>query len=287
MSVPKKRVIFATCDHLPEITASDQVLAAALERRGVTVEAGSWAALAPGAGEVVVIRSTWDYHTRPDEFQDWLTRMEQSRVRLINPVGTLRWNLDKHYLARLEGCGVAIPRTLWVDGGAGETELRALLREAGWVRAVLKPRIGATAHGAVMVEPSGAVRRDLPPVALPGGLLQEYVPEIVARGELSLMFFGDRLSHAILKRPAPGDFRVQTDFGGSAALVAPSPAAVAFAERVLAVTPVEWTYARVDLVETARGPRLMELELIEPHLFFDLAPEAAPALAERLASLLV
>jgi glutathione synthase/RimK-type ligase-like ATP-grasp enzyme len=113
-------------------------------------------------------------------------------------------------------------------------------------------------------------------------MVQHYVKEVTERGEFSLLFFGGQFSHAAVKKPRSGDFRVQTDFGGSAEPVRPSPSAVTFARRVLEATPERWTYARIDLVETENGPLLMELELIEPHLFFEFDSPAAGRLADCL-----
>ena len=107
------------------------------------------------------------------------------------------------------------------------------------------------------------------------------MPEIGA-GEGSLIFIDGEFSHAVLKRPAAGEFRVQYDFGGRIESLAPAVSLRAFAERVLAVVPYAWVYARVDVVETGRGPTLMELELIEPDLFLARAPAAADRLADAL-----
>ena len=157
--------------------------------------------------------------------------------------------------------------------------MQALLAEEGWERAVLKPRISATAYGTVVVQPGARIDPDaLAASAETGGLVQEFLPEI-AMGELSLIFIDGGFNHAVRKVPRQGDFRVQCEFGGRNVAVVPTPHAVQLAERTMATMTDPCIYGRVDLVETARGPLLMELELIEPELFFRLDPGAAPRLA--------
>lgn len=276
-------ITLATCDHLPELTASDQTLARALEARRAQVVVMPWSSINEDTpADLIVLRSTWDYHKRIDEFRTWLDRMERAGKRIVNPPATVRWNLDKAYLLELEAEGIAIPRTLVIDDATPEG-ISNLLREAGWSRAVLKPRVSATAHGTFLIRSSDVIsHKQLAAAQLTGTLVQEFIREVTEGGELSLLFFGGSYSHAAIKRPMPGDFRVQTDFGGTAEPTTPSEAAIEFAEKVLATQPSDWLYARVDLVETGRGPLLMELELIEPHLFFDLAPAAAARLADPL-----
>ncbi len=118
------------------------------------------------------------------------------------------------------------------------------------------------------------------PLEASGGLVQAFVPEVETLGEISLIYLGGGFSHAMLKRPAAGDFRVQTDFGGTLEPVVPRPGLQAFGDRVLASVTLPWLYARVDLIDSAAGPVLMELELIEPDLF--LTPAAAGQMAGAL-----
>lgn len=279
------RIVLATCDRLPEATASDQVLAEAVKARGAEVRALPWSSIVRSTpADRILLRSTWDYHKRIAEFRAWLTELEASGRKVLNPVPTVRWNLDKGYLKELEALGVAIPETRFEYHLTPE-RLAGLLETLGWAQAVVKPRISATAYGTFMVNAGQRVfTEQLAPAWESGALVQEYVKEVAEQGELSLQFFGGEFSHAAVKKPRLGDFRVQADFGGSAVSVRPSEACVQFATRVLQATPHRWTYARVDLVETAKGPLLMELELIEPHLFFDLDPRGADRLADQLTS---
>lgn len=274
------RFVLATCRPKPGLTPSDALLAGALREQSAEVVAVPWDAIEPGREEgVVCLRSTWDYHLRWDEFRDWVGRFAEPR-RLCNPAATVLWNADKLYLRDLALAGIALPRTRWVEPGA-RPALAPVLEEWGVTDAVLKPRVSATAFGTHVVSRDGGIgEADWPALERSGCLLQEFVPEIQTRGEISLVFLCGGFSHAMLKRPRDGDFRVQMDFGGSLETARPADRAVEFAETALAAAARPWLYARVDMVETESGPVLMELELIEPDLFF--TPGAAARLAKGL-----
>jgi len=282
-------IVFATCSHQPFIAPDDQPLADALRGLGYQVEPEPWTDIDPNthvAADPVVLRSTWDYHRVPTMFRAWLDAMADSGRLLLNPPEVARENVDKIYLRTLHAAGIAIPRTRWIEK-PDEGSLAAVLREERWTQAVVKPRIGATAHGTFLIG-EGAIPSDddLAPARLSGALVQEFIPEIRDRGELSLVFAGGQFSHAVVKRGKTGDFRVQQDFGGVVAPAAPSAAVLAFAELVMTHVPSSCVYARVDIVESARGRLLMELELIEPELYFSVVPESvgrmARAIADRL-----
>lgn len=274
------KFVLATCRTKPALTPGDGLLADALRNLGATVAAAPWDTVEPSRSEgVVCLRSTWDYHLRWDEFRDWVGRFEEP-WRLWNPPATVLWNADKVYLRDLAAAGIALPRTRWFEPGE-RPDVAALLEEWGASRGVLKPRVSATAFGThVVSRDRGIEEADWGALERSGCLLQLFVPEIQSRGERSLVFLGGGFSHAVLKRPRPGDFRVQADFGGSLETGKPEESTIEFAEAVLTAAGRSWLYARVDLVETDRGPVLMELELIEPDLF--LTAGAAARLAEGL-----
>ena len=274
------KFVLATCRTKPALTAGDTRLAEALRRLGATAVAAPWDGIDPAREDgIVCLRSTWDYHLRWSEFGEWV-RGFGGNGRLWNPAPTVLWNADKLYLRDLAAAGVALPRTRWFQPGE-RPDVAALLAEWDLTRAVLKPRVSATAFGTHVVSRESVLTEgDWAPLERSGCLLQAFVPEIESRGEVSLVFLGERFSHAVLKRPRDGDFRVQTDFGGTLEATRPGAGTIRFAEAVLAAAARPWLYARVDLVETEEGPVLMELELIEPDLFLDT--DAAARLAERL-----
>jgi glutathione synthase/RimK-type ligase-like ATP-grasp enzyme len=279
------RLVFATCDAQPLVAPDDEPLAAVLRARGVDVTPIPWTELDPYAildAPPILLRSTWDYHRVPTLFDSWLGALEDSGRAVWNQAATARGNVDKIYLKDFEASGIAIPRTRWVDQILDGT-LEHVLDQEGWTSAILKPRIAATAYGTFLIgRGSLPSDDDLAPARISGALVQEVVPEVMERGEVSLVYFDGAFSHAVVKRAKAGDFRVQQDFGGSVEPIEPPAPLAAFADRVMAVVPSAPLYARVDVVESARGPLLMEIELIEPELYFLFVPDAATRMAQLI-----
>lgn len=279
-------IAFVTYDREPGGTADDALAVAALAVRGVPVMPTSWndAQVDWSRFELVVIRSPWDYFIVPDAFQSWLARLEAARVRLLNPLPVLRWNMDKRYLRELESAGIAIPPTRWLSRGE-RANLAELLSAVGWRKAVLKPVISGGAFDTETVTPDSAAATQPRLDALLEGrdmMLQRYMEEIETEGEWSLLFFNRRFSHAVLKRPATGDFRVQSQHGGTTETRAVAPEVIAAADAILARVEGPLLYARVDgLLQDGRFV-LIELEILEPALFLAQADGAPARFADAL-----
>ena len=278
-------IIFATCDEQPLIAADDQILVDALTPLGISATPIPWTEIDPFAqvdAPPIVLRSTWDYHRIPTMFATWLGALQDSGRTVWNDPTIALGNIDKIYLKQLEAVGIAIPRTRWLDS-VDQQSVRRTLQDERWTQAVLKPRIAATAYGTFLVTSETPLSHDdLAPARASGALLQEFVPEILDRGETSLMYCDGVFSHAVSKHAKAGDYRVQKDFGGDVVPVVPSPDVIAFADRVMSTLPSSCLYARVDVVETSREPVLMELELIEPELYFLVVPSAAGRFATTI-----
>lgn len=242
--------------------------------------------------DAVLIRTTWDYVEKLAAYEAWLERVDRL-TRLFNPLPIVRWNLRKRYLAQLDAAGIPCIPTVWLAPGSGP-DLSRILAERGWERAFLKPEIGATA--------SGTLRFNTDPAGLDQArahlarhhtdmLLQPYLSTVETEGELSLMFFEGRFSHAFRKLPVPGDYRVQREHKATDHAVPAQPGERALAERVLeaarGLSGGDPLYARVDLLRDARGElRVTELEMVEPSLFLHHAPQgAAPLVTALLARL--
>jgi glutathione synthase/RimK-type ligase-like ATP-grasp enzyme len=282
------RIALVTYARLPHLAADDRLLQQALIRRGHEADALVWDDPAADWGRYdhAIVRSCWDYHERPAEFLAWVDRLEQIGARLWNPPPLLRWNHEKGYLLELAARGVPTVPTVYLARGE-RADLAELLSGRGWREAVVKPAVAATAFHTWRTSPEraeadqGRLDELLAERAM---LVQPLMPQI-ASGEWSLLFFGGRFSHAVLKRPAPGDFRSQDDFGGTSELLAPPPGLVEQAARILEHAPGRWLYARVDGLLVGEVFTLMELELIEPSLFLSLAPRSAELLAESVEAL--
>ncbi len=275
--------VLVSCAKLSAPTASDALLADALRARGVHACHQAWDAMEPErtAGQLLCLRSTWDYHLRGAEFGAWLDACTTAGAHIVNPAPLVRWNMDKGYLRDLEAVGVPLPPSQWFDVGE-QPDLDAVRAERGWSDLVVKPRISATAHGTHLLATGQSLdQAQWATVVTSGAIVQQFVPE-VANGELSLVYIGGQYSHAARKTPRAGEYRVQSEFGGTYVPAEASLQARALGEAAIAAAPMAPVYARVDLLETAQGPLLMELELIEPELFVTLHPAAAARFADAL-----
>jgi glutathione synthase/RimK-type ligase-like ATP-grasp enzyme len=280
-------ICFVTCRRWPEISESDRVAQRALEARGALVEGRPWNVPGTefGGFDAVVLRSNWEYHLDPRGFRAWLDGLERTGARIWNPPDLVRWNLSKRYLATLEADGVPTIPTVLFDPAEPGDGLTALLARRGWRRAVIKPEVGASAHETRLVTLATAAKTaaEIASGTLHGPMLvQPFIEEIETRGEWSLIFIDSVFTHAVLKRPAAGDFRVQPRLGGTVEADRPPDDALAAARTALAALPQPSLYARIDGVATRDGFRIMEVEVNEPGLFFTHGPQGAERLAAAI-----
>ncbi len=249
--------------------------AAALTAAGLVVEQRVWSDPGDLSGyDLILPLFAWGYQRDVGTWYALLDRLEAERLPVVNPVELLRWNSDKAYLAELGRTGVAVVPTVEVAAldGATLAEARTAL---GAVEVVVKPAISGGADGTHLIAPGVPVPDDAHGRRR---LVQPMMRGILTAGEYSLFFFGGRFSHAIVKRPASGDFRVQEQFGGREEAWQPGEDALALAAAALTAAPTTPVYARVDMVGDATGKlHIMELELIEPSLFLHHAPDKGAA----------
>lgn len=278
---------FLTMDALGAFVTYDHLVHAPLAARGWAVDTVSWRATDVDWSdyEAVVIRSPWDYHSYPDRFLDVLETIDRSAARLENPLDLVRWNLHKTYLRDLEACGLPIVPTRWLDRLDAVT-LAGLFDALGTDELVAKPVVGANADDTFRLRRDAATTDAFATFADRACMVQPFVEAVVDEGEFSLFYFGDAFSHAILKTPAPRDFRVQEEHGGSIRTVVPEPALRTVSDAVMATLTPRPLYARIDFVRLSTGFALMEVELIEPSLYFPYdaaSPERfADAFVERM-----
>ena len=214
------RIALATYAQLPQLD-DDRLLLAPLAALGLEAVPTVWDAPDAPWDEfaAVLVRSCWDYHRRLDEFLGWVARLETMGVPLWNPPALLRWNSHKRYLRDLGATGVATAPTRWLRRGE-DVVLAELLRAEEWPDAVVKPAVSASAFGtwrASLVTAAQDQARLAELLAVGDVLVQPYLAEVRAPGEWSLLFYGGRYSHAVLKRPA-SHFVRQRNPGGLFAL---------------------------------------------------------------------
>lgn len=281
----KKTIGFATCSQYRDLTSDDQILAAELEKRGMEVAPVLWTETEPEAVscDLLVVRSVWDYHLRSERFMQWIDGVAAT-TPVINPPEMIRWNMDKRYLSQIEAAGFTVPRTVFLDQGV-DVDLSKVMRHGGFSQAVVKPAISASAYETRRIQEPTASDSEWLIGLLKNRpmMVQEFIPEIQSDGEWSLIFAGMEFTHAAHKAPKPGDFRVQEEHGGMHKAASPPKSALVMAAEILRRFAPEAVYCRVDIVMRKDQPTLMELELIEPLLHFELAPPAAEIMAEKLA----
>lgn len=285
MSQP--RIAIATCADYPELKGDDELLCEALERRGCEAASVVWDGEATdwGGTDLCLVRSTWDYHDKYEQFLAW-TRQVEAATALHNPAGLIAWNSDKRYLRELSAAGVPTVPTLWVDRGA-DIDLEPELSERGWEEAIVKPVVDLGAKNLHRVKADEAQDALAAVLARQEAMVQPFLPSLESEGELSLIYIEGELSHAVRKHPAEGDFRVQSIWGGTVDQAEAEPPHIELAERALAQLDEPPLYARVDLVTDLDGnPTLIELELIEPNLYLSTDPAAAERLADATVRLL-
>jgi hypothetical protein len=267
-----------TCLRLPEPDPDAAPLAAALEAAGIEAAVRAWddPAVDWSAARLTVLRSCWDYPRHPTAFRRWV-ETTAAASDLWNPLPVVRWSIHKGYLLHLEAKGVAVAPTALLPQGA-TTTLDDVCQARSWQDVVVKPAVAAASFGARRFargagpEDRDAAEAHLQTLLAAGDVLvQPYLPSVADYGERALIWVDGQLTHAVRKSPR---------FDGEDESVSAEAVAIAPAEEALAlaaIAAVGWPllYARVDLAPGADGqPVVMELELVEPSLFFDQGPQA-------------
>lgn len=268
-----KKIAFLSMDSLDDFFVYDDLLIAPFGQVGYQVETVSWRNSEQdySSYEAVIVRSPWDYQQAPQAFMACLEQID-SQTRLMNPLALMQWNVDKRYLRELASADVAVLPTLWLDDYHHETLVNAFAA-FGCDEIVIKPCISANADDTFRLSRADLDLRQAQLAQVFSkrpAMVQPFVTSVVEQGEVSLFYFAGELSHAILKTPKQGDFRVQEEHGGTLAVITPEQAVIASAEQALSAMPTGYLYARVDLLQHQGKWCIIELELIEPSLYFNL-----------------
>lgn len=222
--------------------------------------------------DAVIIRSCWDYQDHCDEFLTVLDRINKSSAILMNSLDIVHWNINKLYLAELEKQGVPIVPTIW-ENNYSEKALQSASEIFNNSNLIIKPCISANADDTYRLNLKG---KNFEQANLKASfterefMIQPFMPAIIDEGEFSLFFFNNQYSHAILKTPKSDDFRVQEEHGGQLASIIPEDKLMQTAKHALNKIPYATLYARLDFVRHNDEFAMMEAELIEPSLYFNL-----------------
>lgn len=273
-----------------QILLEDELLAHALREKGLTVQRKSWSdqEIEWEATSLALFRSTWDYFDRFTEFKEWLDTVSK-KTQLVNSHETILWNMDKHYLEDLREAGVNVVETYFLEKGKS-FKLISHMNALNMKQAILKPVVSGGARHTYKINIDSAddynsILNDR--LAEESMMIQPFQKNILQHGELSLIVIGGKYTHAVRKVAKSGDFRVQDDFGGVTLPYIPSKEEIEFAEFAVSKCKHIPMYARVDMIrDNDEKLAIMELELIEPEMFFRYNKTSAHQLADEIYKML-
>ena len=274
---PKMKIALLTCEKLPELTPADQLLIPALAKHNIVAKPVIWndKTINWSDYDYLIFRNTWDYFEKETQFNLWLDQIEKLGIKTLNAIEIIKQNKHKFYLREMEKQGILILPTVFIDK-TNSLNLADLI-PSHWKKAVIKPAFSAGSYLTEVFDVANIekVNADYKNLAQEKELLlQEFMPEIQIVGETSFIFFNKKFSHAVNKKPVEGDFRVQSQFGGKYILVQPSQELIEKAQRVVNTFHENLLYARVDGIIIDNELYLMEIECIEPDLYFDISKGA-------------
>ena len=274
---PKK-----SCPYISNVLKEDKLVQDALESENLRTIKKDWndSSFNWSKTKTALFRSTWDYFDQFSDFQKWLYYVN-NQCFLINSFDQIKWNLDKHYLQDLKNWGLPIPESIFVNKNSN-TNLKNIAKQKNWKHIVVKPTVSGAARHTYNLKNEEIESFQSKWIKLNNGedfIIQEFQNNVIKKGEIALMIFGGKFSHAILKKAKKGDFRVQDDFGGTVQIIKPSKEIIQLAERTIKKLKPNPIYARVDIIiNNDNQPVIMELELIEPELWFRFKEDSAKKL---------
>jgi len=280
-----QKIALLTCDRFPELYETDQKLIPVLKEYGYMAKAEIWDN--PNVNwhqyDVLIFRNIWDYYLKIGTFNAWLDTIDNFSIRSFNPISVIRWNKHKFYLRELQAIGIPVIPGIYISR-TNELNIEKLL-PCDWTQAILKPAISAGSHLTTLFDTKDAasVSVNYHDIAKEQDLiLQKFIPEICTEGEISLLFFDKKFSHAVVKKPKAGDFRIQSMFGGKYQAYSPTGSLLKMAQKIVDYIEHDLLYARVDGIIIDGTFHLMELELIEPDLYFDYVENGTMKFADNI-----
>lgn len=279
-----RKLAFLSMEKMEGFFTYDDLLIEPLKKFGWEVETVSWKNknINWRDYEVVIVRSTWDYQKSPKEFLQVLEEIN-SQTQLENKLEIIKWNMDKTYLRDLEIKGIKIVPSIWRDK-FNSYEVSSFFDALKTNEIIIKPTISANADNTFRIN---KINLDsyisILDTTFKNGrfVVQPFIKNIITEGEYSLFYFGGEYSHTILKTPKQNDFRVQEEHGGKLQLIQPEEEMKKEAEKILNVIEQDLLYARIDFVRTDKNDfALMELELIEPSLYFNMDSKSPDMFAQ-------
>jgi len=263
-----------------------------LQKKGVDIKAEIWDDTSVNWKDydVALLKMPWDYHQKYPRFKNWLDDLQKSGLRLLNDFDIVRWNMDKHYLTDIANKGFEVIPTIFLDK-EWNGKLLPLFTELQTDELILKPCVSGGSKNTIVLDKHSTTEKSVIVYSLlkEGDFMVQPLMHEVENGEWSFVFFNNVYSHTVIKKPKPGDFRVQQVYGGSITTVYPKQSDIDYAAAYLQSFADNAFYARVDGLMVNGKFLLMELELIEPFLYLSYGDGAVEryynALQEQLSLL--
>ncbi|WP_298224710.1 hypothetical protein [Flavobacterium sp.] len=283
------KIALLTCERLPDLTANDQLLIPELAKHNIISQAAIWSDKTINWSDFncLIFRNTWDYYEKETEFNTWLDHIEKLGIKTLNALEIVKQNKHKFYLRNFQQQGIPILPTVFIEK-TNDLNLIQII-PAHWTKAVIKPAFSAGSYLTEVFEVSDIekINATYQPIAADKDLLlQQFMPEIETEGETSFVFFNKKFSHAVNKKPAKGDFRIQVQFGGQYTAVEPNASLIEQAQKIVNTFSNALLYARVDGIIINNQLQLMEIECIEPDLYFHYSEGALKRFVDSILELI-
>jgi len=280
-----KKIGLITCKEFPNLNFDDQYLLQPFSKTGIELIPVVWDEPTDlNQFDLLIFKSAWDYHQKTIAFEHWLQTLKTIKTPICNPISIIEQNYNKYYLKDLEEKGCAIIPTLFFED-VQQLSLSAVLADKGWTKAVIKPVISMSAFHTYSFDKTNhqSIQENL--VNYYGNtsvMIQQFTPEITTEGEWSIVFFDKKYCISALKKPKKGDFRVQSELGGTITYPEPPPHIIEEAKNILNYYPEDILYARMDGIIHQGHFQLMEAELIDPELYFRSGEKVQNAFLEAV-----
>ena len=283
------KIALLTCQKLPNLLESESQLIPEFAKYNIIAQAAIWndKTINWQNFDILIFRNTWDYYEKQIEFDLWLSEIENLGIKTLNSIAIINQNKHKFYLRDFEKLGIKIIPTIFIDK-TNDLNLASNI-PSHWQQAVLKPAYSAGSYQTKLfaINNIQEINQEYKPIANQKELLlQQFMPEIKTLGETYFIFFNKQFSHAVNKKPINDDFRIQQQFGGIYKLVQPNLEIIKEAQKIVNFFPDNLLYARVDAIIKDHELYLMEVECLEPDLYFDLAENSIQKFVEAILELI-
>lgn len=283
------KIALLTCQRLPHLTHADQLLIPALANHNIDASAVIWDD--PNINwldfDCLIFRNTWDYYEKENEFNQWLESIHLLGIKTFNSLEIVRQNKHKFYLRDLQDQNITIIPTLFIEKTTS-LDIGAII-PSNWQKTVIKPAFSAGSYLTEVFDITELEKINRKYQSIATGkdlLLQEFKPEIISEGETSFIFFNKKFSHAVNKKPASGDFRIQVQYGGIYKSINPSENLIEQAQSIVNKYRGDLLYARIDGIVINEKIQLMEVECIEPDLYFNYGKGSIERFVQSILDLL-